>query len=257
MTAAAKADLPADLIGVPSLALDDAQLGDLELLLSGAFAPLTGFMGTADVTAVIEHGTLDDGTPWTFPVTLDVGQAAVPPDARHVVLADPEGTPLALLEIAERSEVLAPRRARSARDAGDARLTRIAGPVTSLREPEHGPFRRLMIRPAEARAAFGGAPVLAYATRSPLHSRQIGQLRHMAGQLKARLLLLPLTAGPTEVVTRPEALVRAVLAATASLPPTTMVIPVPLAPRSPQAEPAPSASYRPGPWWPPCTGHRT
>jgi sulfate adenylyltransferase len=235
VTAAAKADLPADLIGVPSLALDDAQLGDLELLLSGAFAPLTGFMGTADVTAVIEHGTLDDGTPWTFPVTLDVGQAAVPPDARHVVLADPEGTPLALLEIAERSEVLAPRRARSTRDAGDARLTRIAGPVTSLREPEHGPFRRLMIRPAEARAAFGGAPVLAYATRSPLHSRQIGQLRHLAGQLKARLLLLPLTAGPTEVVTRPEALVRAVLAAAASLPPTTMVIPVPLAPRSPRA----------------------
>jgi len=235
VTTEARVDLPADLIGVPSLALNDAQLGDLELLLSGAFAPLTGFMGTGDVTAVIEHGTLPDGTPWTFPVTLDVGQEAVPKDARHVVLADPEGTPLALLEITERSEVLAPRRARSTRDAGDARLTRIAGPVTSLREPEHGPFRRLMLRPEQARAAFGGAPVLAYATRGPLHSRQIGQLRHMAGQLKARLLLLPLTAGPAEVVTRPEALVRAVLAAAASLPPATMVIPVPLAPRSPRA----------------------
>jgi len=235
VTTEARVDLPADLIGVPSLALDDAQLGDLELLLSGAFAPLTGFMGTADVTAVIEHGTLPDGTPWTFPVTLDVGQEAVPKDARHVVLADPEGTPLALLEITERSEVLAPRRARSTRDAGDARLTRIAGPVTSLREPEHGPFRRLMLRPEQARAAFGGAPVLAYATRGPLHSRQIGQLRHMAGQLKARLLLLPLTAGPAEVVTRPEALVRAVLAAAANLPAATVVIPVPLAARGPQA----------------------
>jgi len=232
VAAGAKADLPADLIGVPSLALDDAQLGDLELLLSGTFAPLTGFMGTADVTAVIEHGTLADGTPWPVPVTLDVAPGAVPGDASHVVLADPEGTPLALLEITERSEISALRRGRHAEGA---RLTRLAGPVTGLREPEHGPFRRLMLRPAEARAQFGGAPVLAYATRGPLHSRQIGQLRHMAGQLKARLLLLPLVAGPADVVTRPEALVRAVLAAAANLPAGTVVIPVPLARRAPRA----------------------
>jgi sulfate adenylyltransferase len=232
VTAEAKTSLPADLIGVPSLTLDDAQLGDLELLLSGAFAPLTGFLGAADVTAVIEHGTLADGTSWPVPVTLDVPGEAVPDDAHHVVLADPEGSPLALLEIAERGEVPA---ARHGRHAGGARLTRLAGRVTGLREPEHGPFRRLMLRPAQARAAFGDVPVLAYATRGPLHSRQIGQLRHAAGQLKARVLLLPLTAGPAEVVTRPEALVRAALAAAQSLPAGTLVIPVPLAPRGPQA----------------------
>ena len=232
MIAEAKTGLPADLIGVPSLTLDDAQLGDLELLLSGAFAPLTGFMGAADVTAVIGHGTLADGTPWPVPVTLDVSRESVPGDARLVVLADPEGTPLALLEIAERGEALA---ARHGRHAEGAWLTRLGGPVTGLREPEHGPFRRLMLRPAQARAALRGAPVLAYATRGPLHSRQIGQLRHTAGQLKARVALLPLTAGPAEVVTRPEALVRAVLAAAASLPAGTVVIPVPLAPRGPQA----------------------
>ena len=232
VTAEAKTDLPADLIGVPSLTLDDAQLGDLELLLSGAFAPLAGFLGAADVTAVIERGTLADGTPWPVPVTLDVPREAVPGAARHVVLADPEGTPLALLEIAGRSEVLA---ARHGRHAEGAWLTRLGGPVTGLREPEHGPFRRLMLRPAQARAAFGDAPVLAYATRGPLHSRQIGQLRHTAGQLKARVALLPLTAGPAEVVTRPEALVRAALAAAANLPAGTVVIPVPLAARGPQA----------------------
>ena len=236
MTAEAKTDVPADLIGVPALTLDDAQLGDLELLLSGAFAPLTGFMGAADVAAVMEHGTLADGTPWPIPVTLDVPRDAVADDARHVVLADPEGSPLAVLEIAERGEVPAARHGRHAERAG---LTRLAGPVTSLREPEHGPFRRLMLRPAQARAAFGGAPVLAYATRGPLHSRQIGQLRHTAGQLKARVALLPLTAGPAEVVTRPEALVRAVLAAAANLPPGTVVIPVPLAARGPQADNGP------------------
>jgi sulfate adenylyltransferase len=229
VTAEAQTDVPRDISGVPSLTLDEAQLGDLELLLSGVFAPLNGFMCAADVAAVVEYGTLADGTPWPIPVTLDVSPGAVPGDASQVVLADPEGTPLALLEIAERSAVPA------FRDGRDAGLTRLGGPVTGLREPEHGPFRRLMLRPAEARAAFGDAPVLAYATRGPVHGRQIGQLRHVAGQLKARVLLLPLVAGPSEVVRRPEALIRAALAAAASLPPGTMVIPVPLAPRGPAA----------------------
>ncbi|HEV2240352.1 MAG TPA: adenylyl-sulfate kinase [Streptosporangiaceae bacterium] len=244
MTAEARTELPADATGAPSLTLDDAQLGDLELLLSGAFAPLAGFMGAADVAAVLERGTLADGTPWPVPVTLDVSPDAVPEDAASVLLTDAEGTPLAVLDIAERSEVQVMRPARhtgpgrlsgeswGGRPPGPA-LTRLSGQVTGLREPEHGPFRRLMRRPAEAREALGDGPVLAYATRGPVHGRQIGQLRHMAGLLKARLLLLPLVAGPAEVVTRPEALVRAVLAAAASLPPATMVIPVPLAPRRP------------------------
>jgi sulfate adenylyltransferase len=251
VTAEARTDVPADVTGAPSLTLDDAQLGDLELLLSGAFAPLGGFMGEADVAAVLERGTLADGTPWPVPVTLDVSPDAVPEDAASVLLTDPEGTPLAVLDIAERSEVQVTWPARQAgpgrssrgdwggRPAGPA-LTRLSGPVTGLREPEHGPFRRLMRRPAEARQALGDGPVLAYATRGPVHSRQIGQLRHMASQLKARLLLLPLIAGSTEVVTRPEALVRAVLAAAASLPPTTMVIPVPLAPRRPASSTGPA-----------------
>jgi sulfate adenylyltransferase len=230
MTAEAKTDVSADLMGVPSLTLDQAQLGDVELLLSGVFAPLTGFMGAADVAAVIERGALADGTPWPVPVVLDVREDALPGDAHRAVLADPEGTPLALLDIAERGEVPP----RPGRGAGQA-MVRLAGPVTGLREPEHGPFRRLMIAPAEARAAFADAPVLAYATRGPVHSRQIGQLRHMAGQLKARLLLLPLTAGPADVVTRPDALIRAVLAAAANLPAGTTVIPVPLASRGPQS----------------------
>ena len=71
--------------------------------------------------------------------------------------------------------------------------------------------------------------MLAYATWRPLNKRHIGQLRHYAGQLNARLLLLPLVAGQADVVTRPEALVRAVLAARQHLPAGTLVIPVPLA----------------------------
>ncbi len=211
--------LPAALASWPTWTLTDAQLGDLELITSGVFAPLTGFMGQADLAAVTESGTLADGTPWPVPVTLDLPPAAVPAGADYLVLQDQEGSPLAFITITE------------ATAAGEA--IRLAGPVTVLRQPEHGPFRGLRRTPADVRAeleaASPGRAVLAYATRRPLHRRHIGQLKHYADLLNARLLVLPLVSGPALVVTRPEALVRAILAAAARLPAGTRVVPGPLA----------------------------
>jgi sulfate adenylyltransferase len=243
--------LPAELSGWPSCPLDEAQLGDLELITSGAFAPLPGFMDEADTASVAVRGTLADGTPWPVPVTLDVAATAVPADAAQLVLQDAEGSPLAVLAITERL----------AMPGGDPDLVRLAGPVTALRAPEHGPFRKLRRRPEDVRAELAGpgsssgeprdlppgeplpepsgGNVLAYVTRRPLNGRHIGQLRHYAGQLNARLLVLPLVCGPAEIVTRPEALVRAVLAARQHLPAGTLVVPVPLAPR-------PAGSYSAG-----------
>jgi sulfate adenylyltransferase len=219
--------LPAELADWPACTLSQDQLGDLELLTSGAFAPLRGFMDAAEVTAVTEHGALADGTPWPVPVILDVPAGAVPADATRLVLQDPEGSPLAVLSITERAP--------GPPGSADSGLVRLAGPVTALREPEHGPFRQLRRRPEDVRAELaGGSPggnVLAYATRRPLNKRHIGQLRHYAGQLNARLLVLPLVCGPAEIVTRPEALVRAVLAARQHLPAGTLVVPVPRPPR--------------------------
>jgi sulfate adenylyltransferase len=251
----------------PAWTLTGSQLADLELLLSGAFAPLAGFMTEADVTAVVDSWQLADGTPFPIPVTLDIPAGAIPADASRLALGDPEGTPLAILEITERTAVPAPaagwagagRAGRAGAgsgwagpgagaggagaggaglaqagpdEAGDnGGLVRLAGPVTANRIPEHGPFRRLMRAPEQARAQAPEGPLLAWAGRGPLHRRQIGQLRHLAGQLKARILVLPLVAGPAEVVTQPESLVRATLAAAGSLPSDTRIIPVPLAPR--------------------------
>jgi sulfate adenylyltransferase len=104
----ARAGLPAELADWPAWTLDEAQLGDLELLTSGAFAPVRGFMGAADAASVAERGLLIDGTPWPVPVTLEVPADAVPADARHVVLQDPEGSPLAVLSVTERRPVFEP-----------------------------------------------------------------------------------------------------------------------------------------------------
>src|ERR1700722_1694228 len=213
------ADQVAPQATIPAISLAPEQLGDLELILSGAFAPLRGFMSQADVTSVTASATLADGTPWPVPVVLDLPAGAVPADASQVVLSDPETTPLAVLTIIERTE----------QPDGRTGVVRLAGPVTPRRPVEHGSFRRLMIAPSQARAEFGDSPVLAFATRAPLGRRQIGQLRHVAGQLKARLLLLPLVAGQPLVVREPESLIRATLAAAKSLPPGPLVVPVPLA----------------------------
>jgi sulfate adenylyltransferase len=213
--------LPAELADWPAWTPGEAQLGELELITSGAFAPLRGYLAAADLASVAARGELADGTPWPLPVTLTVPAGVLPEAASHLVLQDQEGSPLALLDITDRV----------AADSQGAML-RLAGPVTALRAPEHGPFRAMRRAPADVRRELAGAPVLALATKRPLGQRHIGQLRYLAGQLKARILLLPLIAGPADVVTRPETLVRAVLAAARQLPEGTLVVPVPLPPRA-------------------------
>jgi sulfate adenylyltransferase len=244
VTAEAQAVSEAELSSLPTCTLSASQLGDLELLLSGAFAPLTGFMTMADAAAVGQSWQLADGTPFPAIVTLDVPAAALPPAVElsdRLLLADPEGTPIAVLTIRERTALgpdmppadgLHPMALAGAGAAGaQTSLVRLAGPVSASRVPEHGPFRRLMLTPAASRAELGGGPVLAFATRSPLTSRQIGQIKHLAGQLKARVLILPLVGGHVDVVGTPQALIRSVLAAMQSLPPGSRVVPVPLPPR--------------------------
>jgi sulfate adenylyltransferase len=211
--------LPAELAGWPAWTPDEEQLGELELLTSGAYAPLKGYLGTADLMTVAERGELGDGTPWPVPVTLTVPARVLPEDARRLVLSDPEGSPLAVVEIRERVP------------ASGGSALRLAGPVTALRRPEHGPFRALHRFPSDVRSELGAGQVLALAMRRPLGQRQIGQLRHLSERLRARILLLPLVAGPAGLVARPESLVRAVLAAARQLPANTVVVPVPLPPR--------------------------
>jgi sulfate adenylyltransferase len=246
VTAEAAAGLAADFADLPAWTLSERQLGDTELLLTGAFAPLTGFLDAADVASVSATGSLADGTPWPVPVVLDVHERTVPPGAARLALLDPEGAPLAILAISERSAVAPAQSGHGGRHARPDDMApggpvpggpvRLAGTVTGFREPEHGPFRQLRQTPAQVRAELGDGPVLAFATRRPLSGRQIGQLRHFAGQLRARLLLLPLISGPAEVVVRPEALVRAAGGAAKHLPPGTLLVPVPLAPREVSAK---------------------
>jgi sulfate adenylyltransferase len=158
---------------------------------------------------VIAGGRLADGTPWPVPVTLAVPKELTGHD--RIVLQDPEGVPLAVLEVTE------------AWQDPTTQGWRLAGPLEPLRAPAHGPFHRMRRRPDEIERPEG--PLLAVATREPLHRKQLGQLRQVAERLGARVLVLPLLGGD-----RDEALVRALLAVRKELPEGAQIVPVPLPP---------------------------
>ncbi|GIH91587.1 hypothetical protein Psi01_22170 [Planobispora siamensis] len=189
---------------------DARELADLELLLSGAYRPLTGFMGAADAHAVEEHGRMGDGTSWPAPVTLALpdDHPAAPGD--RITLRDPEGAPLAVLTVTEHSHGL------------------VAGPVEALGAPEHGPFARLRRSPAEIRGELAGRETLAVTMRGPLDD--LDEIVATAEELEATILLLPLAFGEGG-----PAVVRAALKARDKLGGDTRIAVVPLAPRDDHA----------------------
>ncbi|HJU03274.1 MAG TPA: adenylyl-sulfate kinase, partial [Actinomycetes bacterium] len=84
---------------LPAVVLDGRGLADLECLAVGAFSPLTGFLGAADHTSVVEQGRLADGTVWTLPVALPVPAEVLAGGPDRLALTDPAGTPLAVVDV--------------------------------------------------------------------------------------------------------------------------------------------------------------
>jgi sulfate adenylyltransferase len=199
------------------------ELADLELLLSGAYAPLTGFLGRADLAALARRGRLADGTAWPVPVTLTVPAALVEsldltnPMQRAILLTDEEGAPLALLDVSDAWPVR-------------AGVTGVGGTVRRVGDGVHGPFRRLRRTPAEVKALLPPGRVLGVIADRPLHRPQLAQIAHAARTLAAHLLVLIPVADVGPDGLPPEVLVRAVFAGRDRMPPATLVA-VPMASR--------------------------
>ena len=216
--------LPEDVLrDAPSYTPRPHELADLELLLSGAYAPLAGFLGRADLTALQRRGRLADGVPWPVPVTLEVpaeiaaGLTPDDPQSRTIVLTDPEGAPVAALEVTDVWPIAEQRYG-------------VGGTVRKMGDGGHGPFQRLRRTPAEVKALLPPGRVLGVIADRPLHRPQLAQIAHAARTLGSHLLILIPVSGPGPDGLPPEALVRAVFAARDRMPPATIVA-VPLLPR--------------------------
>ncbi|WP_287684289.1 hypothetical protein [Acidithiobacillus sp.] len=82
--------------------LSERQRCDLELLLSGAFAPVTEFMDEPTWESVCAHQRLPDGRLWPMPLTLEVDEATAAHLGAGAVLRleRNDGTPLARMTVA-------------------------------------------------------------------------------------------------------------------------------------------------------------
>jgi sulfate adenylyltransferase len=176
-------------VPVPQLCPSPTELDDVELLLSGAFAP----------TARYEPGG---------PARLTLPAELLGPvrEAGAVELVDPEGLPLAHVEPVE--------------VADDGTVT---GAVRALATPAYGPFRRLHLTPAQVREQHPDAVVVPVA--APLTEKDIAALQAATAK---PLVLLALTGTGTPQGVSPVGLVRATLRAAENLP-GAAVVAVPLA----------------------------
>ncbi len=200
---------------LPEWVLTPRQLADLELLLEGGLAPLTGYLTEAEYLAVLERMRLPDGRLWTLPVVLDLPEERardLGPGAR-LLLREPEGMALAVLAIAD---LYRPDRREEARAVygtvdpdhpGVRRLLESTHPVYAggrllgLRAPHHYDFRPLRLTPRELRHRFralGWQRVLAFQTRNPMHRAHVELTFRAAREVEANLLLHP-TVGPTRL----------------------------------------------------------
>ena len=67
--------LKAHAASLPAVKLGARDLADLEMIASGAFSPLNGFMGEADYLRSRDEMRLASGVPWSIPITLGVEEA--------------------------------------------------------------------------------------------------------------------------------------------------------------------------------------
>jgi sulfate adenylyltransferase len=203
------AELKAQSKDWPSWDLTARQLCDLELLMSGGFSPLRGFLNRADYEGVCNNMRLADGTLWPMPITLDVTEdfaKKLTAGSSKIALRDPEGVMLAVMHV---EDVWQPDRAAEAKavfgstsaahPGADYAINKsnpwyVGGKVEGLQEPSHYDFRELRLTPSVVRAEFqrtGWTKIVAFQTRNPMHRAHVELTMRAAKQVEANLLIHP------------------------------------------------------------------
>jgi sulfate adenylyltransferase len=199
---------------LPDITLNDRQLCDLELLATGVFSPLQGFMTRSDYESVLDRMRLQNDVLWPIPICLDIPdtQARTLEVGQSVAIRDPEGFLLAIMHIEDIWPIECEKEASQiygTRDqahpgvhylfntSGDYY---IGGKVEVLSSPLHFDFKQLRMTPEEIRAIYrklNWQRVVGFQTRNPIHRPQFEMTIKAMRQTKANLLFLPI-AGMTK-----------------------------------------------------------
>lgn len=186
--------------------LNKRQQCDLELLLNGGFAPLSGFMTEKDYRSCLENMTLCDGSIWTIPIVLGTEKAVKVDDV--VTLKDETGIPIASMKIEDMYKPDLLEECRYVLGSDDSNHPYhsiimenkdkwyIGGKVTKIQLPIHYDFRELRYTPEQTKEYFkqkGWNTVIGFQTRNPLHRSHYELTRFALKEVgdDAKLLLHP------------------------------------------------------------------
>lgn len=205
-TARHPADIDANQL--PSLTLSQRHVCDVELILNGGFAPLTGFMNRADYDSVLSRMHLANGTIWPMPITLDVDAAfaGTLSENNEIALRDPEGLLIAVLKVADiwqpdkRHEAISVFGTDDDSHPGVHYLLHqtkefyVGGELIGISLPHHYDFTHLRFTPKQLKNMFsekGWTKIVAFQTRNPMHRAHHELTLRAAEQTGAKLLIHP------------------------------------------------------------------
>jgi sulfate adenylyltransferase len=188
------------------VALGPRTLSDLEMISTGVFSPLTGFMVREDYESVVDTMRLSNGLVWSMPITLAVSEDEANSIGEEIALTDGDGQVVATMLVEDRYSYDKEREAREVYRTTDPEhpgvgyLNRqgealLGGEVTLLvDEPNPRSFPGYYYEPAELRrllAEKGWRRVVGFQTRNPVH-RAHEYIQKSALETVDGLLLNPL-----------------------------------------------------------------